>query len=155
MSKTNAKTVSDQLTVHPRNKLSDAARAAIIAAVAQGKTQAQVAKEFGVHRNTVWSIMEAVRTFEHPSNPMSKAGHERITEASELAVLRAVECPDDVYRAGDAALKWLSGKGVIGNASRNQVDLDVAINISWGAAQEPEHASQVIDVSPLDSHKET
>ncbi len=142
-------------TVKPQRHLTPDEQAAIIAAVATGRPQVQVAKDFGVHRNTVYAIVKGVKALEHPANPLANGYKPVIERESASAILRGLQCTDNPYDAAKIGVECMKGLGVFANGSHVQVDTDIAINISWGSAQEPEQTVIDTTASPLESTPRT
>lgn len=138
---------SPNSTVQKRKPLTKDETAAIVAAVAAGRTQTDVAKAFGLHRNSVNRICKAVKMVDNIANPLARGYKPVVVEKAFKALIAGLDCEDDPYARGNLGLKSLYGTGEFVNGTNVQVDTDIAINISWGAAQEPER--EPIDVTPI------
>lgn len=122
--------------------LSESARMAIVAAVAAGKSQQQVAKDFNVHRNTVYQLCKTVRNdLKHPENPLARDYAAGTRADCTKAVLKAVKFQRDPYKAAHVALKYME----FIEGQRLQIDGDMNITVSW---QQPAEDAQIIDVTP-------
>lgn len=131
----------------PHKQLIPAEHAALIAALATGKSQTQVAKDFGLHRNTVSRLARKVKQIEHVSNPLSKSYKDRLKPKAYGAVERGLDSKRDPYKAATVGLRFLEGSGELTAGGNVQVDVNIPITFSWGATQEPEYESER-DVTP-------
>lgn len=129
-------------------------KAALVAAVVAGKSQTQVAQEFGVHRNTVQRLCSAVQKVAHPSNPMNPNWRDSARKHAQDAVLNGLKAKRDPYRAANIGLDVLRGLGDLQSGTQVNVD-NRSIHVTWGAVQEPQVDAIDTTVSPLESHKET
>lgn len=145
-------TLTPERTVKPQRHLTADEQAAIIAAVATGRTQTQVAKDFNVHRNTVYAIVKGVKALDHPANPLANGYKPVLERESVSALLRGLRHEENPYEAAKIGVSCMRGLGIFTDSI--QMDAVHDIHITWGVAQEPEHAP-VIDVTPVDSAKET
>ncbi len=127
-------------------KLNPAIKSAMVAALAQGRTQLEVSKQFGVHRNTVNRVMKEVKDCDVPGNPLSKEWQARAIRDSQAAALRLVNLRKDPVAAGNAALKVLYGTGVLVSGSQIAVKGDVALTVSWMPVQQ----ATIENATPLD-----
>ncbi len=150
-----SQTLETDRTVKPQRHLTAEEQAAIVAAVTTGRPQVQVAKDFGVHRNTVNALCRRVKAVDTPAHPLANGYKPVLERESVNALLRGLQHTANPYDAAKIGVECMKGMGIFSTGSHIQVDTHNEINITWGAVQEPEHASNVIDVSPLESHKET
>jgi len=128
-----------------KQRLTPAAQMALVAAVAAGMSQAQAAKEFGVHRNTVSNLCGTVRKVDKDANPLREGFKPRLIQKAVKALEAGLDCPDDPYKRANAGVKTLEGLGVF--SQRVETDSVQHITITWGA--------QPINVTPLESNDKT
>ena len=114
---------ADNAQVHaqstPRStykRITPAQRAAICAEVASGKTIAQVAQDFGVHRNSISVLVNNVRKQVNSPALATHRATERnlalkISDDAKLAIHASVQDRDDVHKAAGTGLSWLKGTG--------------------------------------------
>lgn len=133
----------------PRRYLDSATKTAIVAAVASGMTQAQVAQQFAVHRNTVQTLCASVREVSNPANPLRKEWRESARTHAQQAVINGLKAKRDPYRAANIGLDVLRGLGDLQSGTQVNVD-NRQIHVTWGPVQEPTQDAQPIDVSPLE-----
>jgi transposase-like protein len=139
-------------TVTATPQLSDAARAAIIAAVAAGQTQAQVAKAFGVHRNTVYMLCKRVREdFQHPQNPLALDYKASLRVQAIRAVESGLKDKRDRYKQAAIGVKVLEGIGDFVSGHQVQVDGAVDVIFQWAAPQDPHIESTVQEAQLVES----
>ena len=97
-------------------RLTPAQRTAIVAAVAQGQTIGQVAQQFGVHRNSVSILVNAVRK-QVPNSVIALQREtvqtvvQHISNGARDAIQRSVNDLQDVHKAATTGLSWLKGTG--------------------------------------------
>ena len=110
--------------------LTELQRQAIIASVASGRSQISVAKDFGVHRNTVHALCVTVKPFvKRPDPSVSTAWRDRMRSKAVVAVEAGLDCPDDAYKRGGLGVQALKG---LGDFAPEQ-----AINVSAAWVQVP------------------
>lgn len=99
------------ITQPPTTKrLTNAQRTAIVAEVASGKTNAQVAKDFNVHVNTVSILVNRIRKAVPQMNGPAQ-WRERVVLKSQDAIDAGVDCNDDPYKRGTLAVAVMRGLG--------------------------------------------
>lgn len=152
-----------------QRRLSEAQKRAIVAAVATGLTQKQVAQRFKVHPNTVSTLCKPVVSVQE--GPLSP--HWRTTlqnEAPEKAVkaiVRSLDDEIDVHKAASTGIATLKGLGHLANEGGNTTIFMQQINAlpaDWasqfavtpsptGCGLLPDNGAttDVIDVTPLES----
>lgn len=106
-------------------KLSEGQRRAIVAEVATGRRQKDVAQQFGVHPHTVQSLVQSVR--EIPNNPLNSGWrqelYEKIVPESVSAIRRSVNDTNDIHKAAGTAMAHLKAVGVVKEDSAVQVNI--------------------------------
>lgn len=112
--------------------LTEPQRRAVIAAVAQGNSQASVARDFGVHPNTVYALVKSVReaNIGGENNPLALQAKDKrgaITLESYEAVKRSVSDTKQVHPAANTALAWLKGMGEL--AGEGSTTINVTLNL--------------------------
>lgn len=115
-------------------------RAALIAAVAGGMTQAEAAQHFKVHRNTVQRWCAAVRAIDNPVNPLSKNWRESARAHAQQAVIAGLKHKRDPYRAANIGLDVLRGLGDLQVGAQVNIDQSQNIVFAWSAPVEPQDA---------------
>ncbi len=105
-------------------KLSDAQQAAIVATVALGKSQNEVAIEFGVHRNTVNQLCKKVRA--QIKNAPALTRTERLERATDDAIDTMGGAVQKDWRAADTHLR---GRGIYGSVSKHEFAGNIVV--SW------------------------
>lgn len=120
-------------------------------ALAKGMTQSQVAKDFNVNRNTVYTLVKRMREVKLPENPIGK-WTDTVRPRVHSAIERALDYDKDVIGSANVGLKILYGTGELSNTGKVEVSGNVAITFAWQPVQEPEfdaidvtHSTQVID----------
>ncbi len=109
---------SKTVTRSPFTPLTDMQRQAIAAAIGAGLNQTQVAEQFGVCRMTVWRIVRDLRRATRELNGDWRTGQ---TQKAVMAVNRALESQEDVYKAGTIGVAALKGLGVYAAETTNNV----------------------------------
>lgn len=120
-------TPTNEIRNGSQRRLSEAEKQSIVAAVATGKSQTQVAIEFGVHRNTVWALCQPVKEIANsPLNPGWRSKlNETLPQLSVDAIERSVKDTDDVHKAAGTAIQHLKGIGVLASENSSQVNVFV------------------------------
>lgn len=102
--------------------LPESTRRAIVAAVAANGSIINTAKEFGVHRNTVASLVKSVRHV--AGSPLDKSWraklYEQMPAASVAALERSINDTVDIHKAAATGVAHLKGIGVL-NADTQQL----------------------------------
>jgi hypothetical protein len=106
--------------------LSAEERAVILAAVAAGKSQAQVAKEFNVNKATVGAIVKASRkAVPGPENPLAANWRETHATKAIRTISNRLESIEDDHKAVTAATKVLEDLGLYrGKQDQVQIRLE-------------------------------
>ena len=118
----------------------------MLAALASGITQTQVAKEFGVHPNTVFQLWKTVREDMSPTNPATMDWKASFRTKARMAVERGLDHVQDPIGAGNLAVKVLSGLGDLVTGQR--LEVEGGITVSWLPASSG--YADAIDVTPQD-----
>ena len=105
-------------------RLSETQKQAAIAAVASGLSQTQVAKQFGLHVNTVNRWMQAVKKVADSGLPSDWRSTMRLKAVD--AVTQGLDCKDDPYKRGELGNKALIGLGEF--KAGDQVSVNVLVN---------------------------
>ena len=100
--------------VNTHRYLSDPQRQAIIVAVSSGRSQTSVAKEFGVHLNTVNRIINTVRNTTKQAGITASGSDWRQsqTQRAVRAVDAGLDATDDPYKRATIGVQALKGLGV-------------------------------------------
>lgn len=130
-----------------RQHVDETSRAAVIAAVAAGQSQVEVAKAFNLHRNTVWSICNNVKSVANRANPFSGEYKAALKTKSILAIHRGLDHKRDPYKAATIGVKVLEGIGEFVTGAQVKVDTTANVVFSWGPTTEAEHTTQVIETT--------
>jgi transposase-like protein len=109
-------------------RLSPAQKSAIIAAVATGRSKSSVAKQFGVHRNTVSALCKPVQAVTNPANPLAKDYRETLRTKAVQAVEAGLDCAKDDYKRGGIGVKVLAGLGEFKDT--HQVDGEIIVRLA-------------------------
>ena len=108
-------------------KLTDGQRHLIVAAVLAGESQASVAKRFGVHHNTVYTLCKSVKGAENPGEPSN--WREKLTQTLPAKSVQALELSitdtTDVHKAASSAIAHLKGIGALQQEGGGQVNVFV------------------------------
>lgn len=108
-----------------QRRLSEPEKRSIIAAVAQGVTQQQVAKDFNCHPNTVNTLVKSVKEVEN--SPLSTGWRSKLTETlpqlSVDAIEKSLKDDQDVHKAASTALSHLKGIGVLAQDGGSNVNV--------------------------------
>lgn len=126
---------ASELTVHRTESrprfLSDVDRQAIVAEVAKGYSQQEVAQRFNVHRNTVNSLVRAVKksaqsgTFTRAAD-WKRELYETMVPQSVEALRLSITDKHDVHKAAGTAMQHLKAVGVVASeASGSTVNIYV------------------------------
>ena len=118
-------------TIRSRPRIPAATKAAIIAALGSGCTQAQAAQRFKVHPNTVHALWKIVKQDQHPSNVANLDWKSQARVTAQNAVMEGMEQRKDVISAANIGLKVLYGIGDLVQGSNVQVAGNVALTVSW------------------------
>jgi len=150
---------SVETTTKPQRRLLPKQRAAIIAALGAGHTQAELAQQYGVHPNTIYNLWKLVRQDDSPSNPASNDWKSTARHKAQKAVERGLDHASDVIGSANIGLKVLYGIGDLVQGANVQVAGNVALTVSWlpvtGDTSTRTIDAQVSDVSDSkdsDSH---
>lgn len=97
------------------NRLNEAQRRAIVARYMVLGSIGQTAQEFGVHRNTVSTLVNSVRNVEN--SPLSADWRKKLTDTlpnlSVDAIERSISDLEDPHKAASTALAHLKGIGAL------------------------------------------
>ena len=115
--------------------LTEVQRRTIIAAVASGRSQVSVAKEFGIHRNTVHLLCSTVK---RPSGTLP--WRDEMRSNAHVAVNSGLKCEDDPYKRAGIGVQVLKGLG--------DFSPDMAVNVSAAWVHVPAGLDEVIDLTP-------
>ena len=96
--------------------LTELQRQAIIASVVSGQTQGDVAKQFGIHRNTVCALCKSVRRLVKRGKPVALKAfvaldRDRMRSKAAVAVEAGLDHEDDPYKRGGLGVQVLKGLG--------------------------------------------
>ena len=130
----------------PNRRRNAAEKAALIAAVAAGMTQAQAAQHFGVHENTAQRWCAEVAKVNNNANPLVKTWKEALVHEAAAAVRDGLRAKRDPYRSADIGVKVLTGLGEFTSGNTTKVDAVANIVVTWGRTEEPQ--GDIIDVNP-------
>ena len=116
----------------PHNKggprLTEGQRRLIVAAVLAGERQSVVAKRFGVHHNTVYTLCKSVKGCGIPGEPSD--WRQKLTSELPAKSVKAIELSlndtVDVHKAASTALAHLKGIGALNSDSGANVSIFVA-----------------------------
>ncbi len=111
-------------------------------------TQVDVAKSFGVHPNTVFNIVSAVRSCDIEDNPLALDWKSGVIRKAQRAVDNLLELKSDPVAAGNAGLKVLYGTGELVSGSQIAVKGDIALTVSWLPMQ-PTDQAQITSAEPV------
>jgi hypothetical protein len=124
-----------------QTKISPEIRTAIVAAVAAGQTQSQVAKDFGVSTYTVSMYVRAIKeAVPGPHNPLSRDWRERHAQLYVDAIDENMPLIDDPSKAVEKAQNGLTKLGLLGGD--NQVQIKIDAWLSSPAAQRMMEAAE-------------
>lgn len=125
-------------TVSPRKRLSESQRRAIVAAYTVTGNQRLVAEQFGVHPNTVYTLVKSVRDVKH--SVVSTDWRSDMRKNAVSAVNAGLEASDDPYKRAHIGVNVLKG---LGDFAPDQG----AVNISQLFASVPESVSRLLDTT--------
>ncbi len=145
-----------EATIRPRPRVPAPTKAAIIAALGAGNTQAQVAHQFKVHPNTVAALWKIVKQDKTPANIANLDWKSKARSDAQQAVTDGMTQRKDVVSAANIGLKVLYGIGDLSTSSKVEVDADVRLTVAWQPVQGAEYATGVQSVaSSVDSTIDT
>src|SRR5678815_5712261 len=104
------------------------------------RDRSQVAREFGLHVNTVYRLVKAVKRVE--KSGLSSDWKAGVKEKAVSAVTQGLDCKDDPYKRGELGNKVLVGLGEF----KSGQDVNVGIQVN---ACPPELLSRLIE-TPAD-----
>lgn len=137
-----------QKIARSQRTLTSGERDAIIAACAAGAHKGDLAKEFGIRRETISRVLANVKTVSSESNPLSSDYKPSMKAKAVKAINRALDHRRDPYAAANIAVKVMSGIGEFVSGAHVQVEGHVALTVTWLPTQMPEYESdneKVID----------
>jgi DNA-binding CsgD family transcriptional regulator len=134
---------SESESVHQPVRLDEASRAAIVAAVASGQAQTEVARQFNVHRNTVWSLCNNVKSVRNPANPLSPDYKEALKVKAIGAIHDGLAHKKNPYKAAELGVEVMKGIGEF--QSGNQVNVSMATILT----QIPEDIAAEMVLTPM------
>lgn len=105
--------------------LPEPTRRAIVGAYSVNGSIAMTAREFGVHRNTVATLVKSVRHIQN--SPVNKEWKSAQRERAVRAVNAALDCEDDPYRRGDIGVKALTGLGEYRRENEGDANVNVFV----------------------------
>jgi hypothetical protein len=143
---------AEQQVQHTAKQRNAHERAALIAAVAGGMTQAEAAQHFNVHRNTVQRWCAAVRQVDSPVNPLRKEWRETARAHAQQAVIAGLKYKRDPYRAANIGLDVLRGLGDLQTGAQVNIDQSQNIVFAWSAPVEPQDVVNAQCATPVIEH---
>ena len=141
--------VLEQPIKTPQRRLNSAQRSALIAAVATGMSQREAAERFGVHPNTVFNMVKAVKAVQSTANPLNKVWKEAVVTKLQSTMERGLDCASDPIGAMNGAIKIAHGIGYLQTGTTLTHQGTVNVQFAWNAPQPAEYEQLEGDV-PVD-----